>query len=99
MFAVHDWGIRMRVIRASALLLALAAMVFAQGERGTITGTVGDPAGAVVAAAAVQAKHVETGTVYDTTTTTTGKPKTRNLWARTLALSGTRRTKVAATCG
>jgi hypothetical protein len=47
-------------------------MASAQGERGTITGTVGDPAGAVVAAAAVQAKHVETGTVYNTTTTTTG---------------------------
>jgi len=62
----------MRLVTISGLFLALAAMVFAQGERGTITGTVADPAGAVVANAAVQAKHVETGTVYDTMSTNTG---------------------------
>jgi len=62
----------MRLAAASALFLALATPMFAQGERGTITGTVSDPAGAVVASAAVEAKHVETGTVYDTMTTNTG---------------------------
>ncbi len=62
----------MRVIIAAALLLALAAVLSAQGERGTITGTVVDPGGAVVGGAAVEAKHVETGTAYNTTTTNTG---------------------------
>src|SRR5499427_8906644 len=68
----HKEGIRMRFVAVATLVLAIAAPLFGQGERGTITGTIADPAGAVVAAAAVQAKHVETGTVYDTTTTTTG---------------------------
>ena len=42
-------------------LVLLAGSVFGQGDRGTITGTVSDPAGAVVAGAAIEAKHVETG--------------------------------------
>ncbi|MBV8844375.1 MAG: TonB-dependent receptor [Bryobacterales bacterium] len=62
----------MRFVTVATLVLAIAAPVFGQGERGTITGTVADPAGAVVASAAVEAKHVETGTVYDTATTNTG---------------------------
>jgi len=44
----------------------------AQGDRGTITGTVSDPAGAVVANAAVQARNTATGTVYQAATTETG---------------------------
>jgi hypothetical protein len=62
----------MRLVTISVLFLALAAVVFAQGERGAITGEVADPGGAVIASAMVQAKHIETGTVYDTTTTNTG---------------------------
>ena len=62
----------MRLVTISGLFFALSAVVFAQGERGTITGAVADPGGAVIANAAVEAKHVETGTVYDTTSTTTG---------------------------
>ncbi len=53
------------------LFLATSA-AFAQGDRGTITGTVSDPAGAVVPSAAVQAKSVDTGEVFTTTTTATG---------------------------
>ena len=52
------------------LLLALAA--FGQGDRGTITGTVSDPGGAVVAGAAVEARNVATGATYPATTTDTG---------------------------
>ena len=52
--------------------LVLAGLAFAQGDRGTITGTVADPAGSVVAGAAVEAKHVETGAVYNTQSTATG---------------------------
>ena len=44
----------------------------AQTDRGTITGTVSDPAGAVVANAAIEARHIETGTVYPTVSTATG---------------------------
>ncbi|HXP87933.1 MAG TPA: carboxypeptidase-like regulatory domain-containing protein [Bryobacteraceae bacterium] len=62
----------MRIFTSTALFLSLAAAAFGQGDRGTITGTISDPAGAVVAAAAVQARHVATGTVYDTTSTNTG---------------------------
>ncbi|HEY7335447.1 MAG TPA: TonB-dependent receptor [Bryobacteraceae bacterium] len=62
----------MRFLSLTTLVLSFAAIVFAQGDRGQITGTVSDPAGAVVANAAVQARHVETGAVYDTTTTNTG---------------------------
>ncbi|HEY1240382.1 MAG TPA: TonB-dependent receptor [Bryobacteraceae bacterium] len=45
---------------------------FAQTDRGTITGTLSDPAGAVVANAAIEARHIETGTVYPTVSTATG---------------------------
>ena len=41
---------------------------FAQSDRGTITGTVQDPAGGVIPTAAVVARHAETGSQYQTTT-------------------------------
>src|SRR6202035_3702949 len=50
-------------------LFALAA--FAQSD-GTITGTISDPAGAVVSGAPIEAKNLETGAVYPTASTTTG---------------------------
>jgi len=46
--------------------------VCGQSDRGTITGTVSDPSGAVVAAAPVEARNVETGAVYQAATSTTG---------------------------
>src|SRR5215472_18773940 len=53
-------------------LLISAVGALAQSDRGTITGTVSDPAGAVVANAAVEAKSTETGTVYPVATSSTG---------------------------
>jgi hypothetical protein len=44
----------------------------AQSDRGTITGTVADPAGAVVAGAPVEIKNVENGAVYQAGTSATG---------------------------
>ncbi len=44
----------------------------AQGDRGTITGSVTDPAGAVIANAAIEVKNSDTGVVYRTATTATG---------------------------
>ena len=58
-------------VKLSALLL-LTAAAFAQSDRGTITGTVSDPAGAVIANAPIQAKNVETGIVYPAQTSSTG---------------------------
>jgi len=50
----------------------LAVCLFAQSDRGTITGTVSDPAGAVVANAPIQAKNTGTGVEYSSATSTTG---------------------------
>ena len=47
-------------------------MLLAQGDRGTITGTVSDPAGAVVAGATVQVRNTDTGAQYQVATTDTG---------------------------
>src|SRR5262252_8396037 len=62
----------MRLIVSALFATACASIVFAQGDRGAITGTISDPAGAVVAAAVVEARHVETGTAYPVQSTTTG---------------------------
>src|SRR6185295_4812334 len=53
-------------------LLACAGALFAQGERGTLNGTVSDPSGAMVAGAAVKAVNIETGVEYPVTTTEAG---------------------------
>jgi hypothetical protein len=53
-----------------ALLFAGAA--FAQSDRGTITGTIADPAGAAVPNASIEAKNIETGASYQAVSTTTG---------------------------
>jgi hypothetical protein len=58
-----------RVLLLSWLGIAAA---FAQGDRGSITGTVTDPAGAVVANARVEGRNVGTGGRYATVTTETG---------------------------
>jgi hypothetical protein len=52
--------------------LVFALSAFAQGDRGTITGTIGDPAGAVVPNAPVAVRNVETGATYQTVSTATG---------------------------
>src|ERR1700687_5740712 len=62
----------MRSLRVAVGLFVLALAAFAQSDRGTITGTVSDPAGAVVANAAIEARHTETGVVYPGATSSTG---------------------------
>ncbi|MFM2124663.1 MAG: hypothetical protein RL328_1114, partial [Acidobacteriota bacterium] len=54
------------------LLLLPAAALFAQNDRGTITGTVSDPAGAVVANGAIEARNLENGATYQTASSETG---------------------------
>ena len=53
-------------------LAAMGLTAFGQGVNGTITGTVTDPSGSVVAAAAVEATNVDTGALYTGASTNTG---------------------------
>src|SRR6202051_4023460 len=62
----------MRPLTVATGLFVFGLMAFAQGDRGTITGTIADPAGAVVASAAIEARNIETGAVYQTQSTNTG---------------------------
>lgn len=62
----------MRYLIAAVCACVLAAAVFAQGDRGTINGTVSDPAKAVVPGATVVLRNDETGAEYRTATTETG---------------------------
>jgi len=62
----------MRSLLVTACGLSLGLGAFAQSDRGTITGTISDPAGAVIANAPVEAKNVATGTLYPVATTGTG---------------------------
>jgi Carboxypeptidase regulatory-like domain/TonB dependent receptor len=60
-------------MRVVCLFLALSvATGFAQSDRGTITGAVSDPTGAVVANAAVEARNLENGASYQAASSGTG---------------------------
>ena len=76
-----------RVFALCGFSLIATVVAIAQSDRGTITGTVSDPAGAVVASAAIQAKNVQTGAIYETASTTTGNYTIPQLPAGTYALS------------
>src|SRR5713226_5204318 len=77
----------MRSLRLGVCSFAIALATFAQSDRGTITGTVSDPAGAVVAGAPIQARNVETGLVYESATSTTGNYTIAQLPASTYDVS------------
>jgi hypothetical protein len=62
----------MRTVRLVLLSLLGVAAGLAQGDRGSITGTVVDPAGAVVAGVGVEAKNTASGSLHPTVTTSTG---------------------------
>jgi hypothetical protein len=62
-------------VRPSSILVglfAIALTALAQSDRGSITGTILDPAGASVAGAAVEARNTATGAVYPVASTATG---------------------------
>src|SRR6516225_2835575 len=69
------------------LLYTIAA--FAQSDRGTITGTISDPAGAVVASAAIEARNTDTGAVYPVASSATGNYTIVELPAGTYELTVT----------
>ena len=77
----------MRLIHKLTLLPFIAMLLFAQSDRGTITGTVSDPANSVVPGAAVMAKNMETGAQTQTVTTATGNFTLASLQAGTYEVS------------
>ncbi len=79
----------MGIFKSIGVVLFAAAAAMAQSDRGTITGTVTDPAGAVVAGAPIQAKNVETGVVYEAATSNTGNYTIAQLPVGTYELSTT----------
>jgi hypothetical protein len=70
-----------------SVFLLLASALLAQTDRGTITGTVLDPAGAVVPNATIEAKNVATNETYNAGTTGTGNYTLSSLPAGTYDLS------------
>ncbi|MBV8731681.1 MAG: TonB-dependent receptor, partial [Acidobacteriia bacterium] len=54
------------------LIFLTAATLSAQSNQGTITGTISDPAGAVIPTAQIEVRNVETGVVYRGGTSATG---------------------------
>ena len=62
----------MKTILVFVYCCVIASTAFAQGDRGTITGTVVDASGAVVPHAVVSAHNAETGNVLATETTDKG---------------------------
>ena len=54
----------MRLGLGFVCLFLVSLTAFGQGGNATITGTITDPAGAVVTGAAVEARNTETGLVY-----------------------------------
>ena len=62
----------MRTITRLACLFLFCVAVSAQTDRGAITGTISDPAGAVVADASVEARNAATSASYQVTSTATG---------------------------
>ena len=62
----------MRLLFLASFLLLCAGAAFAQSDRGTITGTITDTSGAIIANAPVGARHLETGAVFQTASTDTG---------------------------
>ncbi len=62
----------MRSLKFLAVFPFVMGLAFAQSDRSQITGTIFDPAGAVVANAPVHARNLDTGGEYDAVSTTTG---------------------------
>jgi hypothetical protein len=60
------------ILKACCCLVVLTGIAFAQSDRSTITGTISDPTGAVVAGSTIQAKNSATGAHYQTVSTATG---------------------------
>ncbi len=76
-------------VRLIVFLGVVASLAFGQVGNGTITGTVTDPAGAVVAGAMVEATNAETGVVYRATSTSSGNYTIGDLPVGTYSVTAT----------
>ena len=76
---------RLSLIAICLFISTLAA--FAQGNSGSLTGTVTDQDGAVVSGAPIEAKSVKTGAVYKTASSATGSYKLEQLPTGTYEVS------------
>ncbi len=76
------------VIGSVCVLLCFGA-AYAQSDRGTITGTVTDPAGAMIPNVPIEAKNLATGIVYQTQSSGTGNYTIPQLPVGTYQLSAT----------
>src|SRR5580700_6852454 len=79
----------MRSLWTAFCLSFLALAAFAQTDRGTITGTITDPAGAVVPNAPVEARNVATDALYPAASSATGNYTIAQLPIGTYELSVT----------
>ena len=62
----------MRSMMLAVCVFAFGWAAFAQSDRGTITGTVSDPVGAVVNGAAIEIRNTQTGATYQAASSATG---------------------------
>src|ERR1700722_4378915 len=62
----------MHRLKIAVVFLITAFAVFGQGDLGTITGTVIDPGGLVVAGAPIEVRNIDTGALYQVGSTNTG---------------------------
>ena len=69
----------MRSLLTALVLFFVVLTLFAQTDRGTITGTIIDPAGAVVGNAAIEARNTATGAAYPVASSATGNYTIPNL--------------------
>jgi len=73
--------------RAAAVLLLLSSLLWAQADRGSITGTVIDASGAVVPAVPLSLRNAATNLTYSTSTNDNGSYSFLNLPVGTYTLS------------
>jgi hypothetical protein len=79
----------MRSATIAVSLFVLSVAGYAQSDRGSITGVIADPAGAVVANAVVDVRNVETGAIYHAASTSTGNYSINELPTGTYELTVT----------
>jgi hypothetical protein len=84
-----DGGVSLKTLICAVGLSLLVSVAFAQSDRGTITGTISDPAGAIIAGAAIEARNVATGALYPAASSATGNYTIPQLPAGTYDLTVT----------
>ena len=76
---MHNFAMKKKLVVAICLALMSAGPLMAQMDRATVTGTVTDSTGAVVAEVRVTAVNVATGVIYKAATNPTGSYSVLNL--------------------